>query len=175
MIPVMSPRTRTSCTNIRLGMAPWAIPRETLASPRPTHRYHHHSSLRRHLPPVHHPILRTRCSHLLSASMHSGMRPRSTESSSHRIWRLSVLTCGLYWPIRPSFFSSSSPCRPRSHSSWPSTSLHHHHCSDHQGSPFTSTVCLLPVGTLDILFGGGGGGGGVGGDRVLFSLVMFCF
>ena len=41
-----------------------------------------------------------------------------------------------------------------------------------RGVPFTSTVYLLPVGTLDILFGGGGG---VGGDRVLFSLVMFCF
>ena len=44
-----------------------------------------------------------------------------------------------------------------------------------RGVPFTSTTCLLPVGTLDILFGGGGGGGGVGGDRVLFCLVMFCF
>ena len=63
-----------------------------------------------------HPILRTRCSPSLSASMHSGTRPRSTESSPHRIWRLSVLICVLYWPIRPSFFSSSSPCRPRSHS-----------------------------------------------------------
>ena len=41
-----------------------------------------------------------------------------------------------------------------------------------RGVPFTSTVYLLPVGTLDILFGGGGGGGG---DRVLFCLVMFCF
>ena len=40
-----------------------------------------------------------------------------------------------------------------------------------RGVPFTSTVYLSPVGTLDILFGGGG----VGGDRVLFSLVMFCF
>ena len=67
--------------------------------------------------PVPHPILRTRCSPSLSASMHFGMRPRSTESSSHRIWRLSVLTCGLYWTIRPSFFGSSSPCRLRSYSS----------------------------------------------------------
>ena len=161
MILVMSPRTRTSFMSIRLVMASWAIPRETLASPRPTHRHHHHSSLRRHLPIVHHPILRTRCSHLLSASTHSGMRPRSTESSSHRIWRLSVLTCRLYWPIRPSYFSSSRPCRPRSHNSWPSTSLHHHHRSDHQGSPLHLYCLLLPVGTLDIFFLGGGGGGGV--------------
>ena len=93
---------------------PWAIPRETLASPRPTHLHHHHSSLRRQLPPVPHPMLRTQCSPSLSASMHSGTRPRSTESSSHRIWRLSVLICVLYWPP---FFSSSSPCRPRSHNS----------------------------------------------------------
>ena len=117
MIPVMSPWTRTSFMSIGLVIDPWAIPRETLASPCPIHLHHHPSSLRGQLPPVPHPILRTRCSHLLSASMHSGMRPRSTESSSPSIWRLSVLICGLYWPIRPSFFSSSSPCRPKSPSS----------------------------------------------------------
>ena len=117
MIPAMSPRMRTSFMSIRLVMDSWAIPRETLASPRPTHTHHHHISLRRQLPPVLPSTLRIRCSPLLSASMHSGMRPRSTESSSHRIWRLSVLICVLSWPIRPSFFSSSSPCRPRSHSS----------------------------------------------------------
>ena len=106
-------------------------PQGDMASPRPTHLHHHPSSLRGQFPLVPHPILRTWCSHLLSASMHSGMRPRSTESLSHRIWRLSMLICGLYWPIRPSFFSSSSPYRPRSRSSWPSTSLHHHRRSDH--------------------------------------------
>ena len=157
-------------------MASWAIPRETLASPRPTHRHHHHSSLRRHLPPVHHLILRTRCSHLLSALTHSGMRPRSTESSSHRIWRLSVLTCGLYWPIRPSSFSSSRPCRPRSHSSWPSTSLHHHHRSDHQGSPLHLYYLFIASGDTRYFVWGGGGGGGCGWVIGLsFSLVMFFF
>ena len=170
MISAMSPWTMMSCTIIRLGMDSWTIPRETLASPRPTHRHHHHSSLRGHLPPVPHPILRTRCSHLLSASMHSGMRPRSTESSSHRIWRLSVLICGLYWPIGPSFFSSSSPCRPRSHSSWPSTSLHHHHRSDHQGSPLHLYCLFISSGDTGYFVWGEGG---VGGDRVLFCLVMF--
>ena len=41
-----------------------------------------------------------------------------------------------------------------------------------RGVPFTSIVYFLPVGTLDILFGGGGGGCG---DRVfvLFSDVLF--
>ena len=158
--------------SIRLVMDSWAIPRETLASPRPTHRHHHPNSLWRHLQQVLHPILRTRCSHLLSASTHSGMRPRSTESSSHRIWRPSVLICGLSWPIRSSFFSSSSPCRPRSHSSWPSTSLHHHR-SDHQGSPL-HLYCLF-IASGDTGYFVWGGGGAVGGDRVLFCLVMFCF
>ena len=131
MIRVMSPRMRTSFMIIRLGMAPWVILRETLASPRLTHLHHHPSSRRRQLPPVLHPIFRTRCSHSLSASTHYGMRPRSTESSLHRIWRLCVLICRRSWPIRPSFFSSSSRCRHRSPCSWLSTIPHHHHRSDH--------------------------------------------
>ena len=170
MIPIMSPRTRTSFMSIELVMDPWAIPRETLASPRPTHLHHHPSSLERQLPPVLPPILRTRCSHSLSASTHSRMRPMSTESSSHRIWRLYVLTCGLSWPIRPSFFSSSRPCRPRSHSSWPSTSLHHHHRTDHQGSPLHLYYLFLASADTGYFVWGGCG------DRVLFFLlVMFCF
>ena len=46
-----------------------------------------------------------------------------------------------------------------------------------RGVPLPSIVFLLPVRTLDILFGGGGGGGGGGcGDRVLcfcFCLLLF--
>ena len=137
MIPVMSPLTRTSFVSIRLGMAPWSILRETLESPRLTHLHHHPSSRRRQLPPVLHPIMRTWCSHSLSASTHSGMRPRSTESSLHRIWKLCVLIWGRSWPIRPSFFSSSSLCRLSSPSSWLFTSLHHRR-SDRHGSPFTT-------------------------------------
>ena len=86
-ILAMSPRTRTSFTIIRLVMDPWVIPRGTLASPRPTHLHHHYSSPRQQLPPVPHTTSRTRCFHLLSALTHSGTRPRSTESSSHRTWR----------------------------------------------------------------------------------------
>ena len=144
-IPAMSPRTRTSFTIIRLVMDPWAIPRGTLASPRPTHLHHHNSSLRRQPPPVPHPTPRTQCSHLLSALLHSGTRPRSTESSSHRIWRPFVMICVLCWPIRPPFFSSSSLYRPRLHSLSLSTSRHHHHRSDHQGSslhPLLFVYCL---------------------------------
>ena len=148
-IPAMSPRTRTSFMIIRLVMDPWAIPREKLGSPPLTHLHHHHSNLRRQLPPVPHPTPRTRCSHLLSASMHSRTRPRSTASSSHRIWRHFVLICVLCLPIRPRFFSSSRPCRPRLHSFLTSTSCHHHHRSDHQGSflhPLLSVYCQWDTG-----------------------------
>ena len=119
---------------IWLIMDPWAIPKGTLASPRPTHLHHYHSSPRRQLPPVPHPTSRTRCSHLLSALMPYGTRPRSTESFSHRTWRHFTLICVQCWPIRPLFFSSSSPCRPSLLSFSHSTSPHRHHRSDHQGS-----------------------------------------
>ena len=132
-IPATSPRTRTSFTTIGPVLASWAIPRETLCSPRPTHLHHHHNHPRRQPPPVPHPTSRTWCSHLLSALMHSGMKPRSTESSSHRTWRRFVLICVQGWPIRPLFFSSSSPFRPSSLSFSP-TFRHRHHRSDHKGS-----------------------------------------
>ena len=42
-----------------------------------------------------------------------------------------------------------------------------------RGVPFPSMFFILPVGTLDILFGGGGGGGG--GDVVFgYSVFVFC-
>ena len=132
-IPTTSPRTRTSFTTIWPVLASWAIPRETLGSPRLTHLHHHHSHPRRQPPSVPHPTSRTLCSHLLSALMHYGMRPRSTESSSHRKWRLFTLICVQCWPIRPLFFSSSNPYRP-SLLSFSPTCCHRHHRSDHQGS-----------------------------------------
>ena len=113
-IPAMSPRTRMSFTTIRLTLDSWAIPRMTLGSPLLTHHHHHHHLRRprRRPHPVPHLIWRTRCSPLLIALMRSGMRPRSTESSSHRIWRPFALTCLQFWPTRPLFSSSSSPSRP---------------------------------------------------------------
>ena len=132
-IPTTSPHTRMSFMTIRPVLASWAIPRETLGSPRLTHLHHHHSHPRRQPPPVPHPTSRTRCSHLLSALMHSGMRPRSTESSSHRTWRRFALICVQCWPIRPLFFSSISPFRP-SLLSFSPTCRHRHQRSDHQGS-----------------------------------------
>ena len=112
MIPAMSPRTRTSSMTIRPVLDPWAIPMGILGSPRPTHLHHHHRSPQRQLTPVLPPTSRTRCSHLLSSLMPYGMRPMSTESSSHRIWRRFALICVRCWPTRPLFFSSSSRFRP---------------------------------------------------------------
>ena len=107
------------------------------------------------------------------------MRPRSTASSLLRIWRHCVLTCRQFWPTRPSFYNSSRLCRPSSHSSWLSISLHHLHRSDLQGSSLTLYVFILPVGTLDIMFGGGGGGGGgcvwcSGTLLTLFLCFVYC-
>ena len=176
--PAMSPWTRTSFMIIRLGMDPWAIPRGTLASPRLIHLHHHHSSLRRQLHSVPLPTSRTRSSHLLSASMHSGMRPRSTESSSHRIWRRFALMCIQCWPIRTLFFSSSSPSRLSWLSSSPFISRHSHHCSDHQGSflhPLLSVYCQWGHWVFCLGGGGGGGGVGVGSDRVFGYICLVVF
>ena len=127
MIPAMSPRTRTSFTIIKPVLDPWAIPRGMLGSPRPTH---HHRSPQRQLTPVLPPTSRTRCSPLLSALMPSRTRPRSTESSSHRTWRRSVLICIRCWPTRPLFFSNSSPSKPSLLRFSHSTSRHRHRRSD---------------------------------------------
>ena len=119
----MSPQTRTSSQIIGLAMDSWVTPRRTLASPRlDLHHLHriphlHPSSLRRPSLLVLPPILRTRCSHSLSVLTPSRMRPRSTESSLLRIWRRCVLICAQFWPIRPSFYSSSRLCRPSLRSS----------------------------------------------------------
>ena len=164
-IPAMSPRTRTSFTTIGPVLASWAIPRETLGSPRPTRLLHHHSSPLRQLPPVPHPTSRTRCSHLLSALMHSGTRPRSTESSSHRIWRRCALMCVRCWPTRPLFFSSSGPSRLSLLSS--SHSIIHHRHRHHRSDPaitrgvlFTLSCSFIASADTGIFCLGGGGGGG---------------
>ena len=137
MIRAMSPRTRTSSTTIRPALDSWAIPRTTLGSPLLTHHHHHHNSPQRRPHPVPPLTWRTRCSPLLSTLTHSGMRPKSTESSLHRIWRPFALTCVRFWPTRPLFSSSSSPSRPSLRSFLLSTSRHRHQhsdLSDHQGS-----------------------------------------
>ena len=179
-IPATSPRTRTSFTTIGPVLASWAILRETLGRPRLTHLHHHPSHPRRQLPPVPHPTSRTRCSHLLNALMHSGTRPRTTESFSHRIWRRFELMCVRCWPTRPLFFSSSSPSRLSLLSSWHSITRHshRHHRSDPaitRGVLFTLSCSFIASGDTGIFCLGGGGGGGLIGDRVFVRLVLFCF
>ena len=171
MIPVTSPRTRTSLMTIRPVLASWAIPREIFGSPGPTHLHHHHSHPRRQLPPVPHPTSRTRCSHLLSALMPSRTRPRSTESSSHRIWRRFALMCVRCWPTRPLFFISRSPSSLSLLSSLHSIIRHRlrHHLSDPaitRGVLFTLFSSFIASGDTGIfcLGGGGGGGGGMIGE-----------
>ena len=163
-IPATSPQMRTSFMTIGPVFASWAIPRETLGSPRPTHLHYHHSQPRRPLPPVPHPTSRTRCSHLLSALMHSRTRPRSTESSSHRIWRRFELTCVQCWPTRPLFFSRSSPSRLSLLSYWHSIirHRHRHHRSDPaitRGVLFTLSCSFIASGDTGFFVWGGGGEG----------------
>ena len=84
------------------------------------------------------------------------------ETQEHRVlitqdMEALVLTCRQFWPIRPSFSSSSRLCRPSSHNSWLSTSLYHLHRNDLQGSTLTLYVFIWLVGTLDIFCLGGGG------------------
>ena len=158
--PAMSPQTRTSFMTIRLVLDSWVIPRGTLGSPRLIHLHHHHSSPRRQLPPVPHPTSRTQCSHLMSALMHYGTRPRSTESSSHRIWRRFELMCVWCWLTRPLFFNSSSPFRLSLLSSWHSITRHHR--SDPaitRGVLFTLSCSFIASGDTGIFCLGGGGRG----------------
>ena len=101
---------------------------------------------------------------------HSGMRPKSTESSSHRTWRPSVWICVLCWPTRPPFCSSSRPYSPRSCSSWLSTSHLHHHRSDHQGSTLHLFCLFFASGDTGYFVWGGGGG-----VVIVFCFVYLCF
>ena len=94
------------------------------------------------------------------------MRLRSTESLLLRIWRRCVLTCRQFWPIRPSSYSSSRLCRPSLLSSWRSTSHHHLHRSDIQGSSLTLYFFFLTSGDT---------GSFVWGGDILFEDYFLCF
>ena len=126
------------------------------------------------LPPLPHPTSGTPCSPLLSALMLSGMRLRSTESSSHRIWRRFALICIRCWPTRPLFFSSNSPSMPSLLSSWHSTSRHRHRRNDPsitKGVLFILYCSFVASGDIGYFCLGGG----VSSDRVFVGLVLFFF
>ena len=148
-----------SFPSIRLVLDSRAIPRVTLGSPPLSHHRHSRPLRRPHpVPPL---TWRTQCSPLLIALMHSGTRPRSTESSLPRIWRPSALTCIPFWPTKPPFSAISNPSRTSLLSYSPSTSHHRHHrndTTDHQGS-FLHPLLFFYIqwGHWSHLFGVGGG------------------
>ena len=105
--------------------------------------------------------------------IHTGMRLKSTGSSSARIWMPSKPTCAQSCTTRRSSFAISSLSRISLLNSSPFTChLHHHHHSeqsDHQGSllhPFLLFYIDIENTVLTCL-------GGVG-DRVTFVLFL-CF
>ena len=135
MTRAMNPWMRMSFESIKPGLASRSTPRVMLARPPPIH--HHRSRPRRRIRSVLPLSSRTRCltSQFISRSI--GMRPRSTASSSARMWRPSELTCSQSWPTRRPSSVISSPYRTSSPRFSPSSS---HHCllrsdpADHQGS-----------------------------------------
>ena len=153
--------------SIRLGLASRPTPRVTLAIPPPIHHrlrlppiYYHHSRPRRRIRSVLPLSSKTRYLTLQLVSRPNGMRPRSTASSSARMWRPSELTCAQSWPTRrPSFQSviPPGPARPDSHPSpattgtstviWPIT----------REISTPSLVLSLTLGTMSSLVLGGVG------------------
>ena len=109
MTCAMYPRMRMSFESIRPNLASRSTSKVTLDRPPPIplhHRpppihhhhkhspiHHHHSLARRRIRSVLPLSSRTRCSTSLLVSRPNGMRHRSTESSSAKMWRPSKLTC----------------------------------------------------------------------------------
>ena len=144
MTRAMNARMRMSFESFRPSLASRSTLRVTLARPPPIHHRHR-------LPPIHHhcscprrrirSVLprssRTQCLTSQLISRPTGIRPRSTESSSARMRRPSELTCTQSWPTKRPSFAISSPYRTSSPRFSPSSS---HRCrlrsdlADHQGS-----------------------------------------
>ena len=144
MIRVMNPRMRRSFESIRPSLASRSTPRVTLARPPPIHHchrlppiHHYHNRLKRRIRSVLLLSSRTRCLTSLLVSRPIGMRPRSTESSSARMWRPSELTCAQSWPTKQPSSVISSPYRTNLPIFSPSSNHRRRHYSDptnHQGS-----------------------------------------
>ena len=136
-----------SFESIKPDLASWPTPRVTLV--RPPHIHHHPSRMRRRIRSVLPLSSRTRCltSHLVLRP--TGMRPRSTASSSAMMWRPSELICARSWPTRrPSSVinSLSNTSSPRFS---PSSNLHRRLCSDRaypQGSFYTLSCSFIDIG-----------------------------
>ena len=168
-----------SFETIKPGLASQLTLRAALAQLPPIH--HHHR-----LPPFpHHPSLpwgrtrsvpllslRTKCSTSLPVSRPYGMRPRSTASSSSRVWRPSGPTCAQFWLTRPPSFILIKPFR----TSLPSFSLstsrrrRRSDAADRQGSFLTLSRSFIDIRDTIHLFGGRGGVWVIG-----FWCIFFAF
>ena len=131
---------RRSFANIRPSLASRPTPRVPRARTHPIHPCHRLSPLhhhpRRRIQSVLPLSSRTQCLTSLPISRPYGMRPRSTASSSARMWRPFGPTCSQFWPTRPLSFVLSRPFRTSLCSISLSTSSRCHHRSDptdHQG------------------------------------------
>ena len=103
------------------------------------------------------------------------MRPRSTESSSARMWRHFELTCALSCPTRRPSSAISSPYRTSSPNCSQSSSHRRrlrHDSADHQGSSYTLSRSFIAIGdNVHTCFKGCGCLGLV----MLVVLVCVCF
>ena len=141
MTRIMNPRMRMSFESIRPAVNPQGDTGQASSHPPPPHTSSHPPppQISSHPPPPQpsqeeDPISP---STILLFSRSTGMRPRSTESSSSKMWRPSELTCAQSWPTRRPSSVISSPYRTSLPRSSPSSSHRHRHRSDpadHQGS-----------------------------------------
>ena len=150
------------------SLASRPTPRVTLANPPPIHHrpillpiyHHHHSRPRRRIRSVLPLSSRTRCLTSPLILRPSGMRPRSTASSSDKMWRPSELTCTRLWPTRRPSSAISSPSRTSSPRFLPSSSHHrrlHNDLADHQGSFYTLSCSFIDIGDNVLTYLGGVG------------------
>ena len=166
MTRAMNPQMRRSFASIRPSLASRPTPRVSLARPPPIHHrhrlpplHHHHHRPRRRLRSVLPLSSRTQCLTSLPVSRPSRMRPRSTASSSARMWRPSEPTCAQFLLTRPPSFVLSKPFKNNLPSFSLSTNRRRSDSADHQGS-FLTLSCS-----------GGGGGWWVIG----FWCICFAF
>ena len=128
MTRAMNPRMRMSFEIIRPSLASRSSRRVTFSRPPPIHHrhrlpplHHHHSRPRRRIRSFLPLSSMTWCLTSQLVSRPTGMRPRSTESSSARMWRPSELTCAQSWPTKRPSSAINSPYRTSSPRSSPSS------------------------------------------------------
>ena len=127
MTRAMNPQMRMSFASIRPSLTSRLTLRVPLARPLPIHHrhglpphhHHHHHRPRQRIRLVLPLSSRTWCLTSQPVSRLTGMRPKSTASSSSRMWRSFGLTCAPSLPTRPPSFVINGHFR----TSFPSFSL----------------------------------------------------